>query len=129
MWANRGRTEVDEDEDDDADGMSYRTLGVAVPRTIQQRLIVGEYMNTPEDQSYRKRLGNAIRVIAEKAEHSNCVEDISAKQWVFKALADNKDKMTLSERELRGRRRKSDDTTDKKYGSSSVYWVGFTPFQ
>ena len=98
-------------------------------RSIQQRLIVGEYMNTPEDQSYRKSLGNAIRVIAEKAEHSNFVEDISAKQWVFKALADNKDKMKLRERELRGRRRKSDDNKDKKYGSSSVYWVGFTPFQ
>ena len=50
LWANRGRTEVDEDEDDDADGMSYRTLGVAVPRTIQQRLIVGECMNTPVNQ-------------------------------------------------------------------------------
>ena len=88
-------------------------------------------MDTPEDQSYRKSLGNAIRVIAEKAEHSNFVEDISAKQWVFKALADSKDKMKLRERELRAnrRRRKSDDTKDKKYGSSSVYWVGFTLFQ
>jgi len=86
-------------------------------------------MNTPEDQSYRKSLGNAIRVIAEKAEHSNCVEDISAKQLVFKALADSKDKTKLREIRANRRRRKSDDNKDKKYGSSSVYWVGFTPFQ
>ena len=102
---------------------------VAVPRSIQQRLIVGEYMNTPEDQSYRKSLGNAIRVIAEMAEHSNVVEVISAKQWVLKNLADNKETMKLRERGFRGRRRKSDDNKDKKYGSASVYWVGFTPFQ
>ena len=101
-----------------------------------ERLIVGVYMNTPEDQIHRKCLGNAMRVIAEKAEHSNFVEDISAKQWAIKALADNKDKMKLRGFRASWRRRKSDDNKDKMYGSSSVYWpttridyVGFTPFQ
>ena len=85
-------------------------------RPIQRRLFLGEYMNRPEDQTYRKSLGNAMRVIAEKAEHSNVVEAISAKRWVFNALADTKDKMKLREIRANQRRRKSDG-------------VGFTPFQ